>query len=1211
MRHLWILVCLGLIGSGLGDQPPTVSFPLRPMVLSGDDVVVRSDRPGVLPINLSLVSHVAIEPDDVRSLELSLQCRQTRSRLDTVLRVDADHAEFELQQHNVLEAIPVKAGQTLALIGWKSSWHYNGSVTIRHLALTRRDAGGKVIAIPLPAEFKGGVAETGQGRFELAGLSHRDKFPLIAGRTGVTAKGGAWIVDDAHSVSFDVEPDKLTLHTNGRASWDKAFDWAPALLFTPSADGVYGIRGRASLHSVRDKQTMSLLIGLLRPQGPALTGQKLTIRRGIKPANEEEPLFTHTFTGSGAGRAQTITFDLAPLAREWMTASSKPDHALTAVIEGAGGADGVVTIQRESAAELQLVSHPKHMLFDTAIQPEPGVYARMRNGKLYYGDRRLKLWSTVMDGSGRRFRSLGFNCLRLWGSDQLYSEESARRGQMMRYTKGDGSSLDLYDRAFADMKANGMFIMVATTVGRGMPLKSLLADDSWVAGGDDWDRWKKAVAKNSDGSFVYLDQRLWKVRLKHLENYLNHVNAYTGRRYAEEEAIALIELENERAVVKRWCERGFDKWPEYFTDELRRQWNAWLRDAYGSDEALRAAWGELKQGESLQGDKVQPAPTLGQVKSYPAKRGGDFVRFVTELVATRNRQCVAMARSLAPQGVGSNVVPFSFDSQYEPSLTWQYGNALGDASTTSMYFWNLDSALTRPPSLYVLDTHRTDDKLGIVYETGRSRPSRYRSEYPYMLAVMTAWQDFDIVSWHGHWMKDAGGEQLMAGLNLPPMSHFWTGVHLEHDPTMTSSMALAGLIYRHAAIEAAPDPVIIDIGRDAATGYQRWHGIGGTRMSAATFSRGTRVRFHPDRDGDILNEGGNPLDRFEPGDQPTRTGRHVLWDWPRGRLIIDSPAAKVFVGPTPSSHRFADGITLSGINSPWISFALVSADGRPLAGDRATDRMFISAVFDSQNTGFEFDWSVDNNPTNQAHAVREVGHAPILVDPVYYTLSFPTELRGNLNGYDFAMRRIASRPIQAGNTLRHRGPTWWMGELRLDERGKAQAPEVDPSPGAAPDAPDADRPADESTDPALAAIAHPIPGLSWGDNFARAHRRLQQADFARGTLLPATVPGEAPRRITLANVRGVFDKPADVEVQFDETGRMWRLNVTFIESPSFAEVIARLQDRHGEPASKRLVDTAERESRVTWTVRDKAADLSLAATEVQGVIRIRYDLQRR
>ncbi|QNN23608.1 hypothetical protein HED60_15445 [Planctomycetales bacterium ZRK34] len=1213
MRNLCLLACWVFAGAVFAEEPPVVDVPLKPMVLTEGDVVLRADRPAVLPINVPLVSHVALEPGDVRSLELTLKCRRTKARIDTLFRLDADRAEFDLQQHESLQAIRLNAGQTLALVGWKSSWHYDGSVKIEHLALTRQDASGKVVTIPLPETFKDGVAETEHGRFELAGLSNRDKFPLIDGQAKVETKGDAYTVAGALRVTMKVVNGTLYIHTNGRASWDKGFNWAPALLFTPKTDGVYACRGQATLRSVQDKQNMSLLIGVLRSTGPPLTGQKLSIHRvtGGKSADvDSEPLYTHTFKGTGDGRAEQVTFDITGPMHQSLTTTAADIASLVAVIEGDDQADGAVTIQKDAEGLLKVVSRPKHVLFDTAIKPEPGVYAQMRDGKLYYGDRRLRLWSTVMDGSGQRFRALGFNCLRMWGQSDFYSADSAKRGESMRYEKGDGSSLDRYDRQFADMKSNGMFIMVATTVGRGMPLKWIRGDDSWIAGGDDWEQWKNAIAKKADPTFAYLDERLWKVRLKHLENYLNHVNPYTGKRYAEDEAIALIELENERAVVKRWCERGFDQWPDYFRNKLQRHWNNWLRDVYRTNDGLRQAWGRLDDGETLDGDKVKLAPVLSEHKKYPAQRGRDFVRFAMERVANRNQECVTLARSLAPQGVGSNVVPFSFDSQYEPSLPWQYSNSLGDTSTVSMYFWNLDSSLTRPPSLYVLDSHRTDDKLAVVYETGRSRPSRYRSEYPYMLAVMTAWQDFDIVSWHGHWMKGSP-EELMAGVNLPPMSHFWTGVHLEHDPTMTSSMALAGLIYRHAAVETAPDPVIIDVGRDAAMGYERWHGIGGSEMSTATFTRGTRVRFHPDRDGAILNEGGNPLDQFTPGDEAMRTGRHVLWDWPRGRLIIDSPTAKVFIGPTPSSHHFAGGITLSGINTPWIAFAMVSADGRPLVGDNATDRLFISAVYDSQNTGFDFDWSVDNNPKNQAKAVRDLGHAPILVDPVHYTLSFPTALRGRLNGYDFAMRQVDSQQVNDANTIRRHGETWWMGELHIEQRGKARAVEVDSSPGADHAKPDSDAPAVESTDLALAKVDHPMPGLSWGDNFARAHRLLREATFTRGTLLPTTTTDAEQRRIVLSDTRGVFEKPADVELQFDEAGRMKRLSVTFTENPAFVDVIDRLQRRYGEPVAKHLVDTAERESRVKWTAHADPADLAVTATEVQGVIRIRYDLDRK
>lgn len=1209
LKFLALLAPIFLFLQAAHGELPTIEVPLKPMVVSQDPIVIRSGQPTVVPLNVPLVDRVALKPEDVLGLKITLECKPAAAHIEPLVEVEADRTEFSLATKRELQSIRMGAGDQLVLAGWKSSWHYNGSVQFEGLKIIRMDGDTPAATITLP-ERLAAVMETPEGRFELIGLANRDQFPAVRNRGAAVAgkEPHVFVVPEASGVSLTRNENTLSLNTNGRGNWDKRYDSAPALVFTPKTPGVYRLEGTVRLASARADQTMRLLVGRLYDKSAGLQGQTLSLYRAQNQLTAEneiatvekfgEPIAEHTFRTDG-GRGETITVDIALIVREWLAKPESP-NALIATLSGDSAA---VQIEPDASGTLRTVSHPKHVLFEPGIEPTPGTYAHVRDGQLYYGDERLRLWSTVMSGSGERFRALGFNCIRLWGNKQWYSDESARRGEPMTYKKGDGSQLDLYDRHFADFKKHGLFLMVATTVGRGMPLESLMKDDSWIAGGDDWQDWKKAVKEKDDPSFDYIDERLWKVRKKHVENFFQHVNPYTSRRYAEDEAIALVELNNERAIVKRWCENGFDKWPAYFRAKVQAEWNRWLAEKFGDDAAIKARWGRLEAGETLVGQKIKLGPTQANRGKFPDQRGQDFVQFVVELVDRRNQELVRHIRSLAPEGVGSNVVPISFDSQYQPSLPWQYSNALGDTSTVSMYYWGLESTLTQPPRMYVLDAHRTDGKLAVIYETGRSRPSRYRSEYPYALAVLTAWQDFDVVSWHGHWMEDASPEELLTGLNLPPRSHFWTGVHLEHDPTMTSSMALAGLIYRNALIEAAPDPAIIEIGGRSAHGYGNWHGITGAKLSQLTFTRGARVAFRPEKDGGILNGDGNPLDSVELPSGPVQTGKHVRWNWPEGQLTIDSPSAKVYVGPALESYRFGDGITLSGLNTPWVAFALVSADGRPLSGEGATDRAFVSAVFDSANTGLDFDWNSDGNPVNQAKAVRNLGHAPIQVDPVHYTISFPQKLSGTVRSYDFAMRLVEEQPLEATSVLRHRGPTRWMTEIAIEGRSESVSDVVvDPSPGAAQELTPRGLASTGGT-PDWKSLPQPLPQLPWGETSAAALKLLESEAFKHGAIRFE----DKADGVQVVHVAGVKAAPfvnADIELQFHPQHGLSRLAATYTESASFADLLKDLTALYGPPKDKKIVEDAFAESRAIWQVNHESATLTIEATQVQGVVRL-------
>jgi len=96
---------------------------------------------------------------------------------------------------------------------------------------------------------------------------------------------------------------------------------------------------------------------------------------------------------------------------------------------------------------------------------------------------------------------------------------------------------------------------------------------------------------------------------------LNHRNPYTGLRYADDPALAYIELQNEDSA---WWTAAFalEKMPtckalfcELFSD--------WLRSKFGTHEALVQAWGEegiglwpdLQSGEHLDKSNLYPPPS--------------------------------------------------------------------------------------------------------------------------------------------------------------------------------------------------------------------------------------------------------------------------------------------------------------------------------------------------------------------------------------------------------------------------------------------------------------------------------------------------------------------------------------------------------------------------------------------------------------------------
>lgn len=82
---------------------------------------------------------------------------------------------------------------------------------------------------------------------------------------------------------------------------------------------------------------------------------------------------------------------------------------------------------------------------------------------------------------------------------------------------------------------------------------------------------------------------------------LTHVNPYRNVRYADDPAIAFVEITNEDSFFMWDGDEKLRTLPAYYADILHSQFNSWLRRKYGTEEPLRAAWtkGVQPLGENM------------------------------------------------------------------------------------------------------------------------------------------------------------------------------------------------------------------------------------------------------------------------------------------------------------------------------------------------------------------------------------------------------------------------------------------------------------------------------------------------------------------------------------------------------------------------------------------------------------------------------------
>ncbi len=100
-----------------------------------------------------------------------------------------------------------------------------------------------------------------------------------------------------------------------------------------------------------------------------------------------------------------------------------------------------------------------------------------------------------------------------------------------------------------------------------------------------------------------------KLQKDYARTLLDRVSTVRGVRYADDPAVALVEITNEDSFFMWNGEEKLRVFGEPYAGELRRQWNAWLLAKYGAVDKLRAVWavGSAPLGASL----MQPLATTG------------------------------------------------------------------------------------------------------------------------------------------------------------------------------------------------------------------------------------------------------------------------------------------------------------------------------------------------------------------------------------------------------------------------------------------------------------------------------------------------------------------------------------------------------------------------------------------------------------------------
>ncbi|MEM8876008.1 MAG: hypothetical protein AAGD32_17315 [Planctomycetota bacterium] len=595
-----------------------------------------------------------------------------------------------------------------------------------------------------------------------------------------------------------------------------------------------------------------------------------------------------------------------------------------------------------------------------------------------------------------RLNALGFNLIRMF--------DRPRAGEP--YVKGDRSKNDVLDHFVAVCKREGIAIWKASMIKGAVSSEDVdVIDDSATA-----DAWSEAVGDRyklgKKGLATFWDARLQALSLANAKSVADHFNQHTRLRWGDDPVFVVWELVNEDWWFFHMMRGLHLKQPDFFQLTLREQWNAFLRDKYGNEVALRETWrGNLLPGENLESGSVAMLPlgrdlsgadqakSLGvdvdeavtgdiRMSDFNGPRGQDVVAFLLEIWIDTKRQ---QHEAVKTWGKSCHLSPTVWDTGIGWSLATQYMHQHADAVAHSTYingthhpdpthhrapWW---STLEEPPALCWgqpwLEQNKIAGKPFFVYENNIMQPAKYRGEHPMRMATLGAIQDWDIVVTHyyGFPQDPRTDEPYTQAMDYTTLGHP-QGYHFQYDRVLQSALTFAGTVFRNGHLSPAPEPTTFVFGRNSLLdpNMSAYRDVADRFMPTA-FRYGSRIEIDPEREDDEILGPSRRRGVYEPN--PYRPTEQIRLDHQRGHLVFDAPGAAAFCGffaEVEAPIEFGHGLTLRDVridNEPgiaypvtadekYLTFGVASTDGLPLDQTRHARLLLASTSF---NDGFRME----------------------------------------------------------------------------------------------------------------------------------------------------------------------------------------------------------------------------------------------------------------
>lgn len=613
-------------------------------------------------------------------------------------------------------------------------------------------------------------------------------------------------------------------------------------------------------------------------------------------------------------------------------------------------------------------------------------FVKVENGHLVTGDgRRIRFWGVNVTDWSRGSRQIptkedaplwaatlaryGVNSVRFQFLDLQVPRGLIKSGDNTRAL--DPEQLDREDLFISELEKRGIYIDFNLLVGRPFSEADGVQD-------------AKLLHQGAKGT-SFFDARLIELQKEYARELLGHVNPYTKLQYANDPAVAIVEVNNENAI-----DVGYRAPSAFYADELIGIYNHWLAQHRSPDQITK-----LRTLCGVGPDALVPLiDSRGHAAETPVERFHTEADFYNDLQRDYFVDMEAyLKQTLGSKSLAIATADHSHSGSGYPVLLAENSMDIIDGHTYWEHpeYYVKKSPMVNDPfnsTLVELSRSAIAGKPYTVSEVNEPFPNDYAGEGIPILAAYGSLQDWDGIWWYTFEPK------------IDPAWNPYIGdaFDISLDPVKMPELAEGALMFLRFDVQKARTI--------SERSYSREEVFDSMLLPSTDrpfFTPGFPLELPLQQEVRISSLNGPPTQPFADTrvqDPVVSDTRELAWytsPHQAGLVMVDTPRTQALIGFVKSQGRRVSHLA-ADVSNNFCTILLSSMDEQPI---ETSSKLLLIAGGPVQNTG-----QIWNSAGTD---VTAWGKSPTLVDQVRGTIT----LR-NLQG----ARAVAVQPIDgAGQPL--------------------------------------------------------------------------------------------------------------------------------------------------------------------------------------------------